>query len=378
LTGTYSGEIELSWTSPGDDGWNNDFDSGSEFDIRYSTTAGESPAISTTTFSACSSVSEFSPIPTPVTALWPYSMTVTGLTPGTTYYFAMKTADDVLNWSGLSNGATTWAQIIQDTTSPAAITDLSGQCDSGTGEVRLYWATPGDDGWNNTLPDGSEYIIDYSTYSIAWSTTTFDVEISTSGVAPYTQVSHKITGLTGDTTWYFQIWTRDEVPTNWSGLSNGATVWVNPILSVSISTNTINLGVVEPNSYALTVSSLVVTNNGNIKQKFKLKIVSEPNATWESVTATSPGAEQYRYSGIFRSTQPATSDFLSEDSFSVSTERTSSSVDLARDADPDEQKGFNVSPDDTRNLWFKFEAPTSTNITTTQAIPLTITAEPYP
>jgi hypothetical protein len=135
---------------------------------------------------------------------------------------------------------------------------------------------------------------------------------------------------------------------------------------------------VEPGSYALTVSSLVVTNNGNIKQKFKLKIVSEPNGNWESVTATSPGAEQYRYFGIFRSTQPATSDFLPEDSFSVSTERTSSSAALARDADPDDQKGFDVPTDSTRNLWFKFEAPASTDITTTQAIPLTITAEPYP
>jgi len=261
---------------------------------------------------------------------------------------------------------------------PAAITDLTGLCDSDTGHVTLSWSTPGDDGWNNTLPDGSEYIIDYSSYSIQWSTATFDVEIPTHSVAPHTQVSHKITGLTGDTTWYFQIWTRDEVPNNWSGLSNGATVWVNPILSVSISTDTINLGVVEPGSYTLTVSSVVVTNSGNIKQKFKLKIVSEPNATWLSVTAASPGAEQYRYSGIFRSTQPAISDFLPEDSFSVSTERTSSSAALARDGDPDDQKGFNVPIDSTRNLWFKFEAPSSTDITTTQAIPLTITAEPYP
>jgi len=261
---------------------------------------------------------------------------------------------------------------------PAAITDLTGLCDSDTGDVTLSWSTPGDDEWTGTLPSGSKYIIDYSTYSIQWSTTTYDVEISTSGVAPHTQVSYTITGLTGNCTYYFQIWARDEVPANWSGLSNGATVWVNPILSVSISTDTINLGVVEPGSYALTVSSLVVTNNGNIKQKFKLKIVSEPNATWLSVTAASPGAEQYRYSGIFRSTQPATSDFLPEDSFSVSTERTSSLTDLARDGDPDDQKGFNISSDNTRNLWFKFEAPTSTDITTTQAIPLTITAEPYP
>jgi len=306
----------------------------------------------------------------------PYNIYVTGDDSNLSWYIASYAGDrGGEDYDYDPNNKITWGAV--DQTPPAAITDLSGQCDSETGEVKLSWSTPGDDDWNNTLPEGSRYRIDYSTYTIDWSTTTYDVEIPTHSVAPHTEVSYTVTGLTGDTTWYFQIWTRDEIP-NWSGLSNGATVWVNPVLSVSISTDTVNLGVIEPGSYVVTVSSMVVTNNGNINQKFRLKIVSEPNATWLSVTATAPGAEQYRYSGIFRSTQPATSDFLPEDSFSVSAERTSSSTDLARDSDPDDQKGFNVPTDSTRNLWFKFEAPTSTDITTTQAIPVTITAEPYP
>ncbi len=367
LTGDNQGEVKLSWSAPGDDGWTGDIIDG-RYGIKYAT-------YTTYDFNGPSGFDlEWSTSTSPGNS---ESKVITGLTGGTTYYFRIWTADEVLNWSGISNGATAWAQTSGDTTSPAAITNLTGLCDSDTGDVTLSWSTPGDDGWNNTLTDGSKYRIDYSTYVIAWSTNTYDVDIPTHSVTPYTEVSHTITGLTGNCTYYFRIWTADEIP-NWSGLSNGATVWVNPIISVSISTDTINLGVVEPDSYALTVSSVVVTNNGNIKQKFKLKIVSEPNATWESVTATSPGAEQYRYSGIFCSTQPVTSDFLSEDSFSVSTERTSSSAALARDSDPDDQKGFNVPVDSTRNLWFKFEAPTSTDISTTQAIPLTITAEPYP
>jgi predicted nucleotidyltransferase len=367
LTGDNEGEVKLSWTAPGDDGGTGDITDG-RYGIKYAT-------YTTYDFNGPSGFDlEWSTNTSPGDS---QAKVVTGLTGGTTYYLRIWTADDVLNWSGMSNGATTWAQALGDTTSPAAITNLTGLCDSDTGDVTLSWSTPGDDGWNNTLADGSKYRIDYSTYVIAWSTNTYDVEIPTHSVTPYTEVSHTITGLTGNCTYYFRIWTADEIP-NWSGLSNGATAWVNSVLSVSISTDTINLGVVEPDSYALTVSSVVVTNNGNIKQKFKLKIVSEPNATWDSVTATSPGAEQYRFSGIFCSTQPVTSDFLSEDTFSVSAERTSSSTDLARDTDPDEQKGFNVSPDNTRNLWFKFEAPTSTDITTTQAIPVRIIAIPYP
>jgi len=119
---------------------------------------------------------------------------------------------------------------IKDLTSPAAITDLTGLCDSGTGDVTLSWSTPGDDGWNNTLVDGSKYRIDYSTYSIAWSTNTFDVDIPTHSVTPHTQVSHTITGLTSGTSYYFRIWTADEIPL-WSGLSNGCTVWVEVIVS---------------------------------------------------------------------------------------------------------------------------------------------------
>jgi hypothetical protein len=114
---------------------------------------------------------------------------------------------------------------IPDTIPPAVITDLSGSCDNDTGEVTLYWSTPGDDGWTDILQPGSKYRIDYSTYSIQWSTTNYKVDISTSGVAPQTKVSYTITGLQTEKTYYFRIWTRDEAG-NWSALSNGATVWV--------------------------------------------------------------------------------------------------------------------------------------------------------
>jgi len=150
------------------------------------------------------------------------SSTTAPLSDGT-YTFYVK-AENGAGLYSVSPGSHT---CVIDTTAPAAITDLSGQHE--TGDVILSWSTPGDDGWNNTLPSGSKYIIDYSSYSIQWSTSTYDVEISTSGVAPHTEVSHTITDLQEGTTWYFQIWTRDEVP-NWSGLSNGATVWI-PALS---------------------------------------------------------------------------------------------------------------------------------------------------
>jgi len=366
LIGDNIGEIKLSWSAPGDDGWTGNINGG-KYGIKYATY----PSFD---FNGPSGFNlQWSTNTTPNAS---QAKVVTGLSPGTTYYFRIWTADEVLNWSGISNGATTWAQVIADSTTPSAITNLSALAEED-GDVKLSWSAPGDDGWDNPISDG-KYGVKWSTYpSFDWDgASNFDLEWATS-TSPGANETKVITGLTGGTTHYFRIWTADEA-SNWSDLSNGATVWVLPILSVSISTDTIDLGVVEPGSYYVAVSSLVLTNNGNIKQKFKLKIVSEPNGAWESVTATSPGAEQYRYSGVFRSTQPVSSDFSPEDSFSVSTERTSSATELARDSDPDDQKGFDVSPTNTRNLWFKFEAPTSTDISTTQAIPLRIIALPYP
>jgi hypothetical protein len=494
LTWTSQGEIKLSWTAPGDDGWNNDFDPGSEFDVRYSTTASESPAISTTTFANASSVSEFSPIPTPVTALWSYDMVVTGLTPGVTYYFAIKTRDEVPNWSGLSNGATTWAK--QDTTppgaitdltglcdsptgnvtlswstpgddgwsntlpsgskyridystysiawstttydveiptnsvtpytnvsrtitgltgdttyyfriwtadevpnwsglsngatvwvtpadvtAPAAITDLTGLCDSNTGNVTLYWSTPGDDGWTGTLPSGSKYRIDYSTYSIEWSTTTYDVEIPTHSVAPHTQVSYAITGLTGDTTWYFQIWTRDEIPANWSGLSNGATVWVNSILSVSISTDTYDFGQVPLAQSTHTVSIIAVTNDGNIKETYSLKISSVTlydggSSLWKS-TDTTTGYNRFISYAIFHGTDVAlgyfgTNDIVADENRSSTSER----YTYENGSPPYKQTGVGVPVGEERRIWFRLDMPTSTTTGKKEKIKVTITAGP--
>ena len=87
-------QITLTWTAPGDDG---DVGTASQYDIRYST----SP-INEGNFS---SATEVQGVPQPKSAGSPESLVVTGLSPETTYYFAMKTADEVPNWSDLSNVA---------------------------------------------------------------------------------------------------------------------------------------------------------------------------------------------------------------------------------------------------------------------------------
>ena len=84
--------VRLTWTAPGDDGSTG---TATSYDIRYST--------STINDGNWASATQVSGEPTPATAGTAQNMTVSGLSADTTYYFAIKTADEVPNWSGLSN-----------------------------------------------------------------------------------------------------------------------------------------------------------------------------------------------------------------------------------------------------------------------------------
>lgn len=226
--GIEAGEIVLTWTAPGDDGA---VGTAYEYDIRYSTFEFLSPVISTTVFSFANSVGDFSPIPFPLSSGSPQTMTVTGLIPGTTYYFALRTADSVYNWSGLSNGVTAWARVgIPDITPPEAITTLSASAGSNKGEIKLTWLAPGDDGASGTIDNG-EFKIQSSTWTgVFWSTGNALVSISASSVNPETFQYYVFNSLILGVTYYFKIWTRDENFDNRSSESNiaGARAQINP------------------------------------------------------------------------------------------------------------------------------------------------------
>jgi parallel beta-helix repeat protein len=92
VTGTTSDSATVTWKAPGDDG---NVGTATTYDIRYST----SEITETNWDSAIQCLGE--PVPNPAGTTETY--TVTDLSPGTTYYFALKTADEVPNWSPLSN-----------------------------------------------------------------------------------------------------------------------------------------------------------------------------------------------------------------------------------------------------------------------------------
>ncbi|MBU4579911.1 fibronectin type III domain-containing protein [Patescibacteria group bacterium] len=101
VSATTNNSSTLTWTAPGDD---NNTGTAATYDIRYST--------ATINGGNWASATAVTGEPTPSIASTPETMTVSGLLPGTTYYFAIKTSDEVPNTSAISNiasGTTTGA-----------------------------------------------------------------------------------------------------------------------------------------------------------------------------------------------------------------------------------------------------------------------------
>jgi len=199
--------ITLNWTAPGDDcntgtAW--------KYDVRYSTSL-----ITDANWNvAAQCVGE--PAPQPVGNS--ETFTVHGLTPNTTYYFALKTADEVPHWSCLSNVAS-GTTLCPDPIPPAAVTNLSTS-NPTLDSVTLNWIAPGDDG---NIGTASVYDIRYSTSLITeanWNTAAQCVGEPAPKPAGSSE-TFTVHGLAPNTTYYFALKTADEVP-NWSGLSNVA------------------------------------------------------------------------------------------------------------------------------------------------------------
>ena len=212
--------VTLTWTAPGDD---NNTGTATTYDIRYGASAINS--------GNWASATQVTGEPAPQVAGTSQTFTVTGLSSDTTYYFAIETADEVPNWSGVSNspsGKTT------DVTAPAAVTNLATSSPTGT-TVKLTWTAPGDD--NNT-GTATTYDIRYGTSAINsgnWASATQVTGEPAPAVAGTAQ-TFTVTGLTSDTTYYFAIETADEVP-NWSGVSNGPSAHTSDVTAPAAVTN---------------------------------------------------------------------------------------------------------------------------------------------
>jgi len=129
--------VRLSWTAPGDDGA---IGTATLYDMRMSTSPID--------LSNWSSAGAVPGMPAPRVAGTKQTVTVTGVTRGTTYYFAVRTQDDAGNWSGISN-LLQWDWVL-DTAPPAAPTGVTTTKDPG--DVHVHWSP-------NSEPDLAGYTV---------------------------------------------------------------------------------------------------------------------------------------------------------------------------------------------------------------------------
>ncbi|MCK4532935.1 hypothetical protein KAU39_04055, partial [bacterium] len=150
-------------------------------------------------------------------------------------------------------------------------------------------------------------------------------------------------------------------------------------LSISIDSSIYDFGTVLKGSTNIIVSSITITNNGGVNERYSLHLAAP--AGWTCVTDTAPGVEEFRMCGNFQTATAQTSHFDIGGTFSDAigtTQRACTSGDFAKDDEGEGAKGYNVPSGQDRYLWFRFESPTSTTLTTQQTITVTITAEQQP
>jgi len=194
--------VQLDWNAPGDD---DSTGTAASYDVRYSTSdinAGNFDSVTQWTTS----------VPAPAVAGTPQTVTIDTLTADTTYFFAIKAADEAGNTSPISNVPTAYTDIVP----PADITDLAAGNPTST-SIDLTFTAPGDEGM---VGNAAQYDVRYSTAPINAgnfdSASQFATGVPSASGTPETVI---VTGLGASTLYYFAVKTGDEVP-NWSNISN--------------------------------------------------------------------------------------------------------------------------------------------------------------
>ncbi|MEW5700669.1 MAG: hypothetical protein AB1792_00335 [Candidatus Zixiibacteriota bacterium] len=151
--------------------------------------------------------------------------------------------------------------------------------------------------------------------------------------------------------------------------ANPATINVTVMIqNLSVSaTGPIAFGTVLASSETVSGSASTVTNDGNVTETYSLSLANPGG--WTAVQAAPSGAEEFALLAQFNSSGPTAVSFTYANHALSTSSTPSSGTKFAGN-----QTGLSVAVSGTRSLWFRFNAPTSTAVTTQQTIVVTVTA----
>ncbi len=156
--------ISLSWTATGDDGSSG---RASAYELRYS----DQPVVGGDTTGWWSGASTAGVLPAPATAGTRETYTMSGLTTGTSYYFVLRVADEVPNWSTYSN-------VRQKTAGGGTLaTPASFTARAVGGGVELTWEEPASGAgsgyhlYRNDSSGGDSLVATLAVSTTSWSDT---------------------------------------------------------------------------------------------------------------------------------------------------------------------------------------------------------------
>jgi hypothetical protein len=148
--------VTLTWTAPGDDG---NVGRASQYDLRFS--RNQIQGVDTLGWWISTSTTVCAGLPRPSVAGSLDSFVVGGLAPSNTYYFVIRTADEIPNWSFFSNVAVVTTAALPDTnrhsdeTPPPPVAGLTAT--PTRAGISLAWSP-------SSAPDLAGYLV-YRSYS---------------------------------------------------------------------------------------------------------------------------------------------------------------------------------------------------------------------
>jgi len=130
------------------------------------------------------------------------------------------------------------------------------------------------------------------------------------------------------------------------------------------------------NSSSVAVSSITVTNNGDVAEIFYIRAATNTIGSPWTVSADSVnGFNELVLQGVFHPAQPGHDQFGAEDVINETGQAGQTTGEGGRYTVDDTQTGVNVPAGESRGLWLRFTLPLGTSTTDQQLVKVTVAAQ---